>query len=74
MSLADLEAVYKAATSAFEADPAFAERARNRVVALQNGDPSSREVWTKLVELSTSAFQSLYRRLGHSDAERRAAQ
>ncbi|WP_034269092.1 arginine--tRNA ligase [Actinospica robiniae] len=64
MTLADLDAVYKAATAEFAADPAFAERARNRVVALQNGEPTSRAVWTKLVELSTSAFQDIYRRLG----------
>lgn len=64
MSLEDLDAIYKAATARFDSDPAFAERARKQVVALQNGEPESRAVWTKLVELSTSAFQDIYRRLG----------
>lgn len=64
MTLEDLDAAYKAATAEFDADPAFAERARTRVVALQKGEPTSRAVWTKLVELSTSAFQDIYHRLG----------
>lgn len=64
MALEDLDAVYKAATAEFDSDPAFAERARKQVVALQNGEPASLAVWTKLVELSTSAFQDIYRRLG----------
>ena len=64
VSLEELDALYKAATSAFDTDPAFAERARSRVVALQAGDPSTRAVWKKLVDLSTRAFQDIYERLG----------
>ncbi|MBR7837255.1 arginine--tRNA ligase [Actinospica durhamensis] len=64
VSLEELDVLYKAATSAFETDPAFAERARNRVVALQAGDPVTRAAWKKLVELSTCAYQDVYERLG----------
>jgi arginyl-tRNA synthetase len=59
-----LDGLYKAAQTEFTADPAFADRARARVVALQGGDPDSLAVWRRLIEVSTAAFQDLYRRLG----------
>jgi arginyl-tRNA synthetase len=63
-ALAALDALYKVSQAEFAADPAFADRARARVVALQGGDEATLALWRKLVEVSTGAFQDLYRRLG----------
>ncbi len=41
----DINPFYEAATASFDADPAFAERARRRVVALQAGDPETLRLW-----------------------------
>ncbi|MFF2040887.1 arginine--tRNA ligase [Kitasatospora sp. NPDC058170] len=58
-----LDGLYRAARQVFEADPAFVERARRRVVALQAGDEATLSVWRELVAVSTRAFQQLYDRL-----------
>jgi arginyl-tRNA synthetase len=63
VDIADLNAFYRAARVKFDDDPAFAERSRGRVVALQAGDPDSRQLWQVLVEVSTSYFSDAYRRL-----------
>ena len=44
-----LDALYRAARQQFDADPAFADRARSRVVALQSGDADTLAVWRELV-------------------------
>jgi arginyl-tRNA synthetase len=59
-----LDALYRAARAQFDADPAFADRARSRVVALQSGDTAALAVWRELVAESELAFQALYDRLG----------
>lgn len=59
-----LDALYQAARAQFDADDAFADRARARVVALQAGDPATIAGWQELVEESELAFQSLYDRMG----------
>jgi arginyl-tRNA synthetase len=59
-----LDGLYKAAQRQFVADPEFATRARARVVALQGRDEATLAAWSKLVEVSTDAFQALYQRLG----------
>ncbi|WP_329566595.1 arginine--tRNA ligase [Kitasatospora sp. NBC_01266] len=59
-----VDALYRTARQAFDADPAFAERARQRVVALQAGDEGTLAVWRELVALSEQAFQWIYDRLG----------
>ncbi|HEX4791303.1 MAG TPA: arginine--tRNA ligase, partial [Actinospica sp.] len=59
-----LDSLYKASQAQFDADPAFADRARARVVALQSGDQDTLAVWRKLIEVSTAAFQAVYQRLG----------
>jgi arginyl-tRNA synthetase len=61
--VADLNAFYRAARAKFDADPDFAERSRQRVVALQAGDPASRQLWQRLVAVSTSYFSAAYERL-----------
>jgi arginyl-tRNA synthetase len=62
--LADLERFYQAAKQRFDADPAFAERARLRVVALQSGEPHANELWRQFVEISLGHCEAVYRRLG----------
>ncbi|MDZ4694499.1 MAG: arginine--tRNA ligase [Deltaproteobacteria bacterium] len=56
--------LYKAARAAFDADPAFAERARQRVVKLQHGDPETLGLWKKLIAISVGHFTELYETLG----------
>jgi arginyl-tRNA synthetase len=60
----DPNAFYQAARVAFEGEPAFADRARRRVVALQAGDPETLELWQELVDLSKVYFNSIYSTLG----------
>jgi arginyl-tRNA synthetase len=57
-------ALYKRAQEHFAADPAFADAARRRVVALQAGDPLTRGIWQQLIDVSKAGFNRAYRRLG----------
>ena len=63
-SVTDLNAFYQAARTKFDADPAFAERSRARVVSLHGGDPATLELWGGLVEESERHFDSVYDLLG----------
>jgi arginyl-tRNA synthetase len=63
-TMSALDALYKAARAQFEADPAFADRSRARVVALQSGDEATLGVWRDLVAESEKAFEVIYDRLG----------
>nr|WP_240037455.1 arginine--tRNA ligase [Glycomyces paridis] len=63
-NVAVLDRLYREARAVFDADPAFKERARARVVALQGGDEDSRRVWGDLVDVSAAAFDAIYERLG----------
>ncbi|MBO0607555.1 arginine--tRNA ligase [Myceligenerans salitolerans] len=63
-TMSALDALYKAARAEFEADAAFADRSRARVVALQSGDEATVAVWRDLVAESEKAFQVIYDRLG----------
>jgi arginyl-tRNA synthetase len=47
----------------FDADPGFRERARQRVVLLQRGDPTTRRLWQLLVDESKRYFVSVYEQL-----------
>ncbi len=64
LAVGELSLFYKAARVKFDADPAFAERSRKRVVSLQSGDPDTLGHWKKLVDLSKSYFESVYEKLG----------
>ncbi|NYI70834.1 arginyl-tRNA synthetase [Naumannella cuiyingiana] len=64
LGLAESEALYKRAQARFNDDPAFADRARKRVVALQSGDPATLEIWRALVDASRRGLMESYRRLG----------
>jgi arginyl-tRNA synthetase len=60
----DPNAFYQAARAKFEGDPAFADRARSRVVSLQAGDADTLRLWQELVDLSKAYFNRIYGRLG----------
>ncbi len=64
LSVSDLTAFYQAAREKFDADPAFVERSRHRVVLLQAGDPPTLKLWRQLVDESKRHFNAVYRRLG----------
>jgi arginyl-tRNA synthetase len=59
----DPNAFYQAARRKFDTDPAFAGRARIRVVALQGGDPGTLKLWQELVDLSMEYLHRIYARL-----------
>ncbi len=63
LDLAGAEAVYQRANAHFKADPEFATAARRRVVALQSGDPETRQIWQQLLEVSKNGFNAAYARL-----------
>ena len=63
-ALGDLEQFYQSARTAYDNDPAFADRARARVVLLQSGDPETLRLWDVLVRQSVSYFDDSFRRLG----------
>ncbi len=57
----DPNAFYQAARVQFDADPAFADRARDRVVKLQSGnDPATQRLWDELMELSKDYLRDTY--------------
>jgi arginyl-tRNA synthetase len=63
-TIGDLNGFYQAARVKFDTDPAFADRARKRVVLLQGGDEQTLELWRKLVEESARHFEKVYELLG----------
>jgi arginyl-tRNA synthetase len=63
-SIGDLTVFYQDARVKFDGDDDFRTRSRLRVVALQSGDPLSRELWRKLVTQSELYFLDVYDRLG----------
>jgi len=62
--LVDLERFYQAAKRRFDSDAAFADRARERVVALQSGDSEVLAAWRRFTTISLSHCQAIYDRLG----------
>ena len=62
-SLTDLNRLYQEAKAHFDTDPAFAERARLRVVKLQSGDEESLVFWRKLIAESCSHMNEVFARL-----------
>jgi len=63
LSAGDFTAFYQAARAEFDADPAFVERSRRRVVSLQGGDEESLRIWRLLVGESMVYLRRLYQRL-----------
>ena len=64
--LADLERFYAAASKRFDTDEAFAARARQVVVDLQQGDASVLARWRRYIDVSMSHCQVVYDALGAS--------
>jgi arginyl-tRNA synthetase len=60
----ELSEFYRSARVKFDTDPAFAERARRRVVLLQAGDAQTLTLWRVLIDISTKYFNEIYSRLG----------
>ncbi|SCQ75994.1 Arginine--tRNA ligase 1 (Precursor) [Propionibacterium freudenreichii] len=64
LDLAGAEELYKRANAHLKSDDAFADRARERVVKLQNGDADTRAMWRKMIDLSKAGFNKTYARMG----------
>ncbi|MDP8988195.1 MAG: arginine--tRNA ligase [Actinomycetota bacterium] len=60
----DLEELYRSANARFTEDPAFPDRARQRVVDLQSGEPTARAAWQWMVDVSMVRNQEVYELLG----------
>jgi len=64
VALPDVEEFYQKAKQCFETDQAFALRAREYVLKLQQGDAKCRRLWRNYLEKSLDHCESIYRRLG----------
>jgi len=63
-SLKDLEQFYKDAKGRFDADEAFANKAREYVVKIQSGDKHCLELWQKFIDISLGHCEEVYTKLG----------
>lgn len=63
-ALDDLEGFYRASKQRYDAEPEFAQRAREAVVGLQRGDANARALWQRFIDLSLAHCDALYARLG----------
>ena len=63
LALEDLEGFYRQAKERFDQDASFAEKSRECVVKLQNGDAEILKLWHKFVEISLGHCQKIYDRL-----------
>ncbi len=63
LAAGEFTAFYQSARAAFDADPAFADRSRQRVVQLQGGQEQALRIWRQLVEDSMEYLRALYGRL-----------
>ena len=64
LGVGELSTFYRAAREKFDADAAFADRARQRVVALQAGDAQTLAWWRVLVDQTARYMRGVYERLG----------
>jgi arginyl-tRNA synthetase len=64
VSIEDLNVFYQEANARFTGDEAFKERARQRVVELQAGEPESTELWRQFVAAARSHAEEVYELLG----------
>ncbi|MSO87057.1 MAG: arginine--tRNA ligase [Acidimicrobiia bacterium] len=60
LTVGDLTSFYQEARRKFDSDSAFAERARLRVVSLQQGDAVTRRLWQLLYDASREYFTTVY--------------
>ncbi|MDP5239997.1 arginine--tRNA ligase [Uliginosibacterium sp. 31-16] len=64
VALSDLEDFYRRAKQKFDADDAFAMRAREYVVKLQGGDAQVNALWQKFLDVSLHHCEAVYEKLG----------
>ncbi|WP_228990673.1 arginine--tRNA ligase [Streptomyces sp. DH8] len=62
-AMSTLNRVYKESRALFDADEEFKARSRDRVVALQAGDPETLELWQGFVDESKIYFHSVFDKL-----------
>ncbi|GLF97410.1 arginine--tRNA ligase [Streptomyces yaizuensis] len=62
-AMTSLNRLYKASRTLFDSDKEFKARARDRVVALQAGDPETRALWQRFVDESKIYFYSVFDKL-----------
>ena len=58
-----LNGYYRESKAKFDCDQEFNDRARKRLVALQNNDPITLRIWKNLVQISIQYFQMIYKDL-----------
>ena len=63
LDLAGAEELYKRANAHLKKSEGFADRARDRVVKLQAGDPETLRIWRQLIDISLAGFNATYRRM-----------
>ncbi|MFI5036269.1 MAG: arginine--tRNA ligase [Acidimicrobiales bacterium] len=63
LSIGDLDGFYRDARAKFDRDEAFRDRSRERVVALQAGEPETRRLWRVLVDQSVTYLGEVYAKL-----------
>lgn len=63
LDLAGAEELYQRANAHLKESEEFADRARDRVVKLQSGDPQTTGIWHQLIEVSLAGFNATYRRM-----------
>ena len=66
MQLADLEVFYREAKQRFDAEPEFADAAREYVVRLQSGDEECKALWQQFIDISLHHCEQAYEKLGVS--------
>jgi arginyl-tRNA synthetase len=64
LAVGEINSFYQSAKAKFDADPAFADRARRRVVALQAGDAETLRLWQILVGDTRQYYNTIYALLG----------
>ncbi|WP_097910705.1 arginine--tRNA ligase [Streptomyces sp. b84] len=62
-AMSTLNRVYKESRALFDSDEEFKARSRDRVVALQAGDPETLELWHRFVDESKIYFHSVFDKL-----------
>ncbi|HHD80149.1 MAG TPA: arginine--tRNA ligase, partial [Campylobacterales bacterium] len=62
-NLKDLEQFYKDAKKRFDESDEFANKAREYVVKIQQGDPHCLELWQKFIDISLQHCEDVYKKL-----------
>lgn len=63
LDLPGAEALYQRANAHLNESEEFAARARDRVVALQAGDPETLRIWQQIIDISLAGFNATYQRM-----------